>query len=50
MAFSTCCHAHTNYPDINLCPDCLEYCDWIEEIETTQNDKDNTNNNTLGTD
>ena len=33
MAYSTCCHAHTNYPEINLCPDCLEYCDWEEEEE-----------------
>jgi len=31
MPFSTCCNAHTNYPDINLCPDCLQYCDWVEE-------------------
>lgn len=42
MALSTCCHAHTNYPEINLCPDCLEYCDWIEE----ENDETiNPNNN-----
>lgn len=35
MPFSTCCHAHTNYPDIHLCPDCLQYCDWIDDdLET----------------
>ena len=33
MAYSTCCGAHTNYPEIHLCPDCLEYCDWEEEDE-----------------
>jgi hypothetical protein len=31
MPFSTCCGAHTNYPEINLCPECLEYCDWEDE-------------------
>jgi len=43
MPFSTCCNAHTNYPDINLCPDCLQYCDWIEEEkeETTPKNPNN---------
>lgn len=45
MAYSTCCHAHTNYPEINLCPDCLEYCDWIEDEETINpNNNESTNN------
>lgn len=46
MAYSTCCHAHTNYPDINLCPDCLEYCDWEEEEEETikPNNNESTDN------
>lgn len=48
MPFSTCCNAHTNYPDINLCPDCLQYCDWIEE--ETEQDENNTNNTNVGTD
>jgi len=33
MPFSTCCGAHTNYPEIDICPDCLEHCDWEEEDE-----------------
>ena len=33
MPFSTCCGAHTNYPEYDLCPDCLEHCDWEEEDE-----------------
>lgn len=33
MPYSTCCGAHTNYPEIDLCPDCLEHCDWEEEDE-----------------
>ena len=36
MAYSTCCGAHTNYPEINLCPECLEYCDWEEEDEQNE--------------
>jgi len=33
MPYSTCCGAHTNYPEIDICPDCLEHCDWEEEDE-----------------
>jgi hypothetical protein len=36
MPYSTCCGAHTNFPEIDICPDCLEHCDWEEEEETTQ--------------
>jgi hypothetical protein len=36
MPFSTCCGAHTNYPEINLCPECLEYCDWEDEEEENE--------------
>jgi hypothetical protein len=35
MPYSTCCGAHTNFPEIDICPDCLEHCDWEDE-ETTQ--------------
>lgn len=44
MAYSTCCNAHTNYPDINLCPDCLEYCDWIEDETINPNNNESTDN------
>jgi hypothetical protein len=33
MPYSTCCGAHTNFPEIDICPDCLEHCDWEEEDE-----------------
>jgi hypothetical protein len=33
MAYSTCCGAHTNFTEIDICPDCLEHCDWEEEDE-----------------
>jgi len=36
MPYSTCCGAHTNFPKIDICPDCLQHCDWEEEEETTQ--------------
>ncbi len=35
MPYSTCCGAHTNFTKMNICPDCLEHCDWEEE-EITQ--------------
>jgi hypothetical protein len=46
MAYSTCCGAHTNYPEINLCPECLEYCDW--EDDEPSDDQTFNNNNTEG--
>jgi hypothetical protein len=33
MPYSTCCGAHTNFSEIDICPDCLEHCDWEEEDE-----------------
>ena len=38
MPYSTCCGAETDYPEIDICPDCLEHCDWEdeEEEETSQ--------------
>jgi hypothetical protein len=33
MPYSTCCGAHTNFYEIDICPDCLEHCDWEEEDE-----------------
>ena len=31
MSYSTCCGAHTTMPEMGICPDCLEHCDWEEE-------------------
>ena len=36
MAYSTCCGAHTNFTEIDICPDCLEHCDWEDEEELEQ--------------
>ena len=33
MPYSTCCGAHTNFTEIDICPDCLEHCDWDEDEE-----------------
>jgi hypothetical protein len=33
MPYSTCCGAHTNFEEIDICPDCMEHCDWEEEEE-----------------
>lgn len=33
MPYSTCCGAHTNFTEIDICPDCLEHCDWEDEDE-----------------
>jgi hypothetical protein len=31
MSYSTCCGAHTTMPEMGICPDCLEHCDWEED-------------------
>jgi hypothetical protein len=33
MAISTCCGAETSMPEIGICPQCLEHCDWEDEEE-----------------
>lgn len=33
MPYSTCCGAETNFTEIDICPDCLEHCDWEDEEE-----------------
>ena len=33
MPYSTCCGAYTDMDEIDICPDCLEHCDWEEEDE-----------------
>jgi hypothetical protein len=35
MPYSTCCGAHTTMPEMGICPDCLEHCDWEEQDEPT---------------
>ena len=33
MSYSTCCGAHTTMPEMGICPDCFEHCDWEDEEE-----------------
>jgi hypothetical protein len=33
MPYSTCCGAETDFTEIDICPDCLEHCDWEDEEE-----------------
>jgi hypothetical protein len=33
MAYSSCCGAETDMTEIDICPQCLEHCDWEEEDE-----------------
>jgi len=39
MPYSTCCGAHTNFDEIDICPDCLEHCDWENEEEETSQEE-----------
>jgi hypothetical protein len=36
MPYSTCCGAETDFTEIDICPECLEHCDWEEEEELTE--------------
>jgi hypothetical protein len=33
MPYSTCCGAHTNFTEMDICPDCLEHCDFEDDEE-----------------
>jgi hypothetical protein len=33
MPYSPCCGAHTTMEEIDICPDCLEHCDWEDDDE-----------------
>lgn len=35
MSYSTCCGAHTTMPEMGICPDCLEHCDWEDDDDET---------------
>jgi hypothetical protein len=41
MPLSTCCGAYTDMWEIDICPDCLEHCDWeeIDEEELLEDQK-----------
>lgn len=49
MPYSTCCGAHTTMPEMGICPDCLDHCDWEDEEEDEPSDDQiNNNHNTEG--
>lgn len=33
MAYSTCCGAYSRMPEIDICPECRDHCDWEEDDE-----------------
>ena len=43
MSYSTCCGAHTTMPEMGICPDCLEHCDWEEEEDQEEKEQDRQN-------
>lgn len=40
MPYSTCCGGHTTMPEIGICPDCLEHCDWEDDMDEMEVDKE----------
>ncbi len=44
MPLSTCCGAYTDMWEIDICPDCLEHCDWEEEDEEEKEEDTKANN------
>lgn len=46
MAYSTCCGAYSRMPEIDICPDCRDHCDW--EDDEPSDDQINNNHNTEG--
>jgi hypothetical protein len=44
MAYSTCCGAYSRMPEIDICPECCDHCDWEDE-EDEANDEKILNNN-----
>lgn len=49
MAYSTCCGAYSTMPEIDICPECREHCDWEDEDDDEPSDDQiNNNHNTEG--
>jgi hypothetical protein len=40
MPISTCCGCETDMDEIGICPECLEHCDWEDDVEEIQKDLD----------
>ena len=39
MPYSTCCGAETDFTEIDICPECLEHCDFEDEEDETPQDE-----------
>ena len=49
MAYSTCCGAYSTMPEVDICPECREHCDWEDEDDDEPSDDQiNNNHNTEG--
>jgi hypothetical protein len=40
MPYSTCCGAHTTMTEMDICPDCLDHCDWESEEDIEERERD----------
>lgn len=43
MPYSTCCGAETDMTEIDICPDCLEHCDFEDDEEELEQDRQTEN-------
>ena len=43
MGYSTCCGAETDMEEIGICPECMEHCDFEEDEEELEQDKQTEN-------
>ena len=41
MPYSTCCGAESSMPEIDICPECLEHCDFEDIDEQHEQSKIN---------
>ena len=48
MPYSTCCGAFTRWNEYDICPECMEHCDWEEEDDEPSDNKTFNNHNTEG--
>lgn len=44
--YSTCCGAYSRMPEIDICPECKDHCDWEDDEPT--DDEINNNHKTEG--
>ena len=49
MPYSNCCGAFTTMTEMDICPDCLDHCDWEseEDIEQRERERDEQEENQI---